>query len=90
MWLFILKYWKPLSAVLAVLIVMGGLYWYGATKYREGYNAATVHWQEIVRMAQMEARQERDEISKKVKRLSDPDIDKQLADNQWLRSDEDY
>lgn len=84
------KYRKLLSAIGVVLILMASLYWYGHTKYAEGYAAATVHWQEVVRVAQMKAREEREDVEKKVRKLSDPEIDAELASGNWLRRDEDY
>ena len=41
MWIFILKYWKIILPVFAVMLLLSALWAYGATKYRQGHKDAT-------------------------------------------------
>lgn len=38
--MFLLKYWKYIALILAVLTLLGALWAYGHTKYRQGYETA--------------------------------------------------
>lgn len=73
-----LKHRKYIAIILAVLSLLGALWAYGATKYREGYNECVAAQEK----ADLEGIKTNDKIRNKVIRLSDPDLDKRLS--RWV------
>lgn len=69
--IFILKYWKFIVAVLAVLSLVGAFFGYGATKHREGYNACVADYTAAQVKADEKARQKQAEIGKKSLEVED-------------------
>lgn len=79
---FILANWRILALVLAVLSVLGALWAYGHTKYKEGFEAC----QQAQEAAEIKAKGTKDEIKTKNHRSSVSDIDRRLIAH-WLRSE---
>lgn len=77
--IFLIRYWKYIAIVLAVLTLLGALWGYGHTKYKEGFKACQSEQQ----AAEIKAKGTRDEIKTKNNRASVTDIDKRLVAD-WL------
>lgn len=77
--IFLIRYWKYIALILAVLSVLGGLWYYGHTKYRQGWDECTTEQEK----AEIKSKETKDEIKTKNHRASLSDIDKRLIDN-WL------
>lgn len=80
--IFILKYWKIIALILAVLTLLGALWYYGHTKYRQGWDECTAGQIQ----AEIEGVKTRDEIKTKINRYSPSNVDKRLIAD-WLRSE---
>ena len=76
--IFLFKYWKYIAVALAVLSVLGALWYYGHTKYREGYNACV----SVQEKANVEGIKNREKTNQKLIRLPDTDLDKRF--DKWL------
>lgn len=74
--------WRIIALVLAVLSVLGALWGYGHTKYREGFDAC----QQAQEAAEIKSKGTKDEIKTKNNRARLSDIDRRLIAN-WLRSE---
>ena len=77
-----LKNWRLVSLILAVLSLLGALWYYGHTKYRQGWDECTVEQEK----AEIEGVKIRDETQNKFDRYSPTDIDKLLI-ARWLRGE---
>lgn len=77
---FILANWRIIAIVLAVLSLLGALWGYGHTKYKEGFKSC----QQAQEAAEIKAKETRDEIKTKNSRVRISDIDKRLI-ARWLR-----
>ena len=84
------KFFYPLLVLAVISAVMAERWNHGRVKYNQGFNVATIQWQEVVRVATEKAKDERESIEREVMLLSDPDVDSALASGNWLRRDEDY
>jgi len=77
-----LKNWRYIAIILAVLSVLGALWYYGHTKYRQGWDKCTLEQDK----AEMEGIKTREETRYEINRYSPSDVDKRLIDK-WLRSE---
>jgi len=75
---FALKYWRYITIILGVLSVLGTLWGYGHTKYREGYKAC----EQAQQAQEIEGIKNREKIRTKITRLPDTDLDTRLR--KWL------
>lgn len=62
--IFLIRYWKYIALVLALLSVFGALWAYGHTKYREGYETAMSEVAVAKAEADEETRKKQAEIRK--------------------------
>jgi len=79
---FILANWRIIALVLAVLTLLGALWGYGHTKYKEGFEAC----QQAQEAAEIKSKGTKDEIKIKNHRSSVSDIDRRLIAH-WLRGE---
>lgn len=77
--IFLIRYWKYIALVLAVLSLLGALWYYGHTKYRQGYEQCTTEQAK----AEIKSKETKDEIRIKNKHAPLSDIDKRLVAD-WL------
>lgn len=77
--LWALKNWRIIALVFAVLSLLGALWAYGVSKYREGYDQCVAEQEK----ADIEGIKTNDKIRNKVIRLSDPDLDTRIS--RWVR-----
>jgi len=79
---FVIRYWRYIALGFAVLSVLGALWYYGHTKYRQGWDECTLEQDK----AEMEGIKTREETRYEINRYSPSDVDKRLIDK-WLRSE---
>lgn len=77
-----LRYWRYIAIILAVLSVLAGLWYYGHSKYRQGWDECTLKQEK----AEIEGVKTRETINTKYNRYSPTDIDKRLI-AKWLRGE---
>lgn len=77
--IFLIKHWRIIALVLAVLAALSALWAYGHTKYRQGWDECTTEQAK----AEIKSKETKDEIRVKNNRASLSDIDKRLIAD-WL------
>lgn len=87
--IFILKWWKPLLIGFALLSVLGALWYYGHTKYRQGWDECTVAQEKAQNEAIKDTLEEKDKIHVKEQNLDDSGIDVGLRNLHIMRRIED-
>ena len=86
---FIARYWKLISLALAIISLLGALWYYGHTKYREGWDECTVAQEKAQNEAVTNTIKEKDKINVKEQNLDDNGIDAGLAGLGIVRRTED-
>lgn len=84
-----LKYWRYIALVLAVLSLLGALWYYGHTKYRQGWDECTVAQEKAQNEAIKDTLEEKDKIHVKEQNLDDSGIDAGLRSLGIMRRIED-
>lgn len=82
MFIWALANWRIIALILAVLAALGALWYYGHTKYRQGWDECTVKQEK----AEIEGVKNRDTIKTKINRYKPSDVDQRLIDR-WLRDE---
>lgn len=89
MLVWIIKFWKPLLIGFALLSLAGGLWYYGHTKYRQGWDECTVTQEKAQNEAIKDTIKEKDKIHVKEQNLDDAGIDAGLRSLGVMRRIED-
>lgn len=89
MFIWALKNWRIIAVALAVLSVAGGLWYYGHTKYRQGFDECTTAQERAQTEAVKNTTKEKDKINVKEQSLDDPAIDAGLRKLGIMRRSED-
>ena len=76
---FVLRYWRYIALILALLTALGALWYYGHTKYRQGWDECALKQEK----AEIEGVKTNVEIKNKNNRVAISDIDKRLIAD-WL------
>ena len=77
---FVIKNWRIIALILAALSVLGGLWYYGHTKYRQGWDECALKQEK----AEIEGVKNREKVHNEISRLPTTDIDNRLR-AKWLR-----
>ncbi len=79
---FVLRYWRYIALILALLTALGALWYYGHTKYRQGWDECALKQEK----AEIEGVKTREETRHEINRYSPSDVDKRLI-ARWLRGE---
>lgn len=78
--IFLIRYWKYIALVLAVLSVLSALWYYGHTKYRQGYEAAMSEVATAKAEADEQTRKKQSEIRKSSQKVENEILQDKTGD----------
>lgn len=91
MW--VIKYWKFIAGGIAVLSLLGGLWYYGHTKYQSGAKSERAvcevekkHMQDAIDLRDRQIRDIKKGADHEVQSLNRNELIKQLCANGWVRN----